>query len=151
MPWCFAPVSGGEVLSVSASVSVMLSTVFDTCKGYGERVMRATFILCCLLLTGCATQHLGREQNLTAAERDSYTCQQIDLEIAKVDGFLTDADKEWSETHARHVLAFFVDFGIGNHHEWSDAIDSADARRAQLLKARYVHDCPGKPEPRPDI
>lgn len=79
------------------------------------------------------------------------TCDQIDLEVAKVDGFLTDVSAQWDETKGRRFVAFFGDFGIGNHRERSDAIDSADERRQQLLQIRAVKSCPGAPASRPDI
>jgi hypothetical protein len=103
------------------------------------------------LLTACATERFGREQRLTAAETASLTCAQIDLEIAKVDGFLTDTETQWDNTHGRRFLGFLADFGIGNHMEHGDAIESADTRRQQLLDLRAVRQCPGTPAPRPTL
>jgi hypothetical protein len=101
------------------------------------------------LLTGCATERFGREQHVTAAEKTGFTYEQIDLEIAKVDGFLTDAQAQWDDAKGRRFFAFLADFGIGNRRERSDAIDSADERRQQLLDARTEKHCPGAPAPRP--
>src|SRR6266853_4429335 len=111
--------------------------------------MRQTVALIVVLLTACATEHFGREQRLTAAEMSSLTCAQIDLEIAKVDGFLTDAEAQWDNTHGRRFLGFLADFGIGNHMEHGDAIESADNRRQQLVDLRATRQCPGTPAPRP--
>lgn len=112
--------------------------------------MRIAIYAALALLVGCATERFGREQHVTQAEKVSLSCEQIDLEIAKVDGFLTDTQTEWDETKGRRFLAFFSDFGIGNHGERSDAIDSADERRAQLVDVRAIKQCLGIPEPRPE-
>jgi len=112
--------------------------------------MKIAVFVAAALLAGCATERFGRESRVTAAENKGLTCDQIDLEIAKVDGFLTDVQSQWDDTHGRRFLAFFADFGIGNHRERSDAIDSADARREQLLALRRDRSCPGTAEPRPD-
>lgn len=111
--------------------------------------MKIAVIAVVTLLTGCATERFGREQHVTQAEKTSLSCEQIDLEIAKVDGFLTDAQAQWDDTKGRRFWAFLMDFGIGNHRERSDAIDSADERRAQLLEARATKHCAGVPVPRP--
>lgn len=108
-------------------------------------------IFATLLLAGCATERFGREQTVTSAEQSALTCEQVDLEIAKVDGFLTDVDQQWSDTKGRRFLGFVGDFGIGNHHERGDAIESADVRRTQLIDLRKTKQCPGSPEARPDV
>lgn len=113
--------------------------------------MRTAVFAVVLTLCGCATERFGREQHVTTAEQTALTCDQVDLEIAKVDGFLTDVDEQWSNTKGRRFLGFVGDFGIGNHHERSDAIESADARREQLLALRMKKGCAGSPEPRPEI
>jgi hypothetical protein len=118
-------------------------------------------------LAGCATERFGREQRLTYAEKAGLTCEQIDLQIAKVDGFLADTEKQWEATR-RRISDF--DFGIGNQMEYGDAIESedsrrqqlldmeygdaiesADARRQQLLDLRAGKQCPGAPAPRPSL
>jgi len=104
-----------------------------------------------LALTACATERFGRQQNLTTAEVDTLNCQQIDVEIAKVDGFLMDVQRQWDDTHGRRLLGILGDFGIGNHLERRDAITSADLRRTQLVNVRAAKQCAGTPEPRPPI
>lgn len=103
------------------------------------------------LLSGCATERFGREQRVTQAEQVSLSCEQVDLEIAKVDGFLTDTQAQWEDTHGRRLLGFLGDFGIGNHMEHNDAIESADMRRAQLLEVRMTKTCAGTAAPRPEV
>lgn len=111
--------------------------------------MRIAAVATVLMLAGCATERFGREQHVTQAEKVSLSCEQIDLEIAKVDGFLTDVQAGWDDTKGRRFWAFFGDFGIGNHRERSDAVDSADERRIQLVDVRAVKHCAGIPEARP--
>lgn len=117
----------------------------------GTASMRLIVVLSFIFLTACATERFGREQRVTTAEKTSLTCEQTDLEIAKVDGFLTDAEAQWDGTHGRRFLGFLGDFGIGNHMEHKDAIESADTRRQQLLDVRAVKQCPGAPAQRPTI
>lgn len=116
-----------------------------------EPYMRLVAVLIPLLLAACATERFGREQRVTDAEKGSLTCEQIDLEIAKVDGFLTDTEAQWDDTHGRRFLGFLGDFGIGNHMEHNDAIESADTRRQQLLDLRAAKRCQGTPAPRPNF
>lgn len=104
-----------------------------------------------LALSGCATERFGREQRVTTAESGTLTCQQIDVEIAKVDGFLVDLHSQWTQNVGRRVLGILGDFGIGNVMEKNDAIASADARREELLKLRAAKGCIGTPEARPDV
>jgi hypothetical protein len=113
--------------------------------------MRATVMLIVIFVTGCSTERFGREQRVTAAETTSLACEQIDLEIAKVEGFLNDTEAQWEGTHGRRFLGFMGDFGIGNRMEHNDAIESADTRRQQLLDLRTSKKCPGTPAARPNL
>ncbi|MEJ1959687.1 MAG: hypothetical protein WDM70_09950 [Nitrosomonadales bacterium] len=54
-------------------------------------------------------------------------CREIDLETAKVNGFIDQVNKE-SEFSGRDVLAILGDFGIGNNLEKSTALESANKR-----------------------
>ena len=65
------------------------------------------------------------------------TCREIDLEIAKTDGFKDHVESE-SQFSGRSVLSFLGDFGIGNVMEKNAALKSADERRdmLQTLRAR---------------
>lgn len=94
------------------------------------------------LMSGCATKNYGRQGELTSYERDTMSCREIDLEEAKVHGFLNHVSKE-SEFDGRSVLSFLGDFGIGNLMERSSAVDSATARLAQLQEARLRKGCGG--------
>lgn len=65
-------------------------------------------------IQGCATKTSGRQGTLTSYEKDSMTCREIDLELAKTRGFVDYVNKE-SEFSGRDVLAIMGDFGIGNN------------------------------------
>ncbi len=84
-----------------------------------------------LSMLGCATKHYGRQGTLTAYEKETMSCREIDLEIAKVRGFVDHVNKE-SEFSGRDVLAALGDFGIGNSLERGAAIESANNRRDAL-------------------
>ncbi|HYC63389.1 MAG TPA: hypothetical protein VEC14_01555 [Reyranellaceae bacterium] len=105
--------------------------------------MRVLLLLAaCLpvLLAGCATKTYGRQGVVTEYERKSLTCREIDLEIAKTDGFVQQVNTE-AQFSGRDVLAILGDFGIGNNLERSAAIESAQARQAQLRDLRSTRSC----------
>ena len=86
-------------------------------------------------LTGCATKNYGRQGDLTSYEKQQMTSREIDLEIAKVHGYLEHIQKE-SQFDARSVLSFLGDFGIGNVMEKNAATEAANKRLAQLQAAK---------------
>lgn len=94
-----------------------------------------------LILQGCATKSFGRQGALTATERAAMNCREIELEQARVDGFLEMVVRE-SQFDGRDVLAFLGDFGIGNSMERNAATASAMARKNELhglLTAKGCH------------
>lgn len=91
-------------------------------------------------LSGCATKHYGRMGELTDYERQTLTCREIDLEEAKVYGFLDQVNKE-SSFDGRSVLSFLGDFGIGNVMEKDNAVDSANTRLRELQELRLGRNC----------
>lgn len=95
-------------------------------------------------IQGCATKTFGRQGTLTGYEKDTMTCREIDLEIAKVRGFVDQVNKE-SEFSGRDVLAILGDFGIGNSMEKSAALESANKRMEQLRDQRDAKKCNANP------
>lgn len=95
-----------------------------------------------LVAQGCATKTYGRQGELTQYEKNTMTCREIELETAKVHGFLSHVDKE-SQFDGRSVLSFLGDFGIGNLMERSNAVESATARLTQLQSLRSARGCGG--------
>ncbi|MFF7710904.1 hypothetical protein [Pseudomonas sp. NPDC007930] len=101
---------------------------------------------CCVLLmiaaatTGCSTKNYGRQPDLTTFEASTMTCREIDLEQAKVEGFINHVNDE-SRFDGRSVLSFMGDFGIGNVMEKSSALDSANQRLSRLKSVRAVKAC----------
>lgn len=92
------------------------------------------------LIAGCATKNYGRQGTLTSYERDSMTCREIELESAKVRGFIDHVNKE-SEFSGRDVLAILGDFGIGNSMEKDAALKSAYIRSSQLDQQHTAKNC----------
>ncbi len=90
---------------------------------------------------GCATKTYGRQSTLTSFEKDSMTCREIDLDLAKTRGFIDHVNKE-SEFSGKDVLAILGDFGIGNNLEKSAALESASNRIASLAELRRTKQCP---------
>jgi hypothetical protein len=101
---------------------------------------RCASIFLLILLAGCATKYYGRQGDLTDYERRTLTCREINLEMAKCDGFSAHVDRE-SEFDGRSVLSFLGDFGLGNVLEKSAAIDSANVRKGQLESLRSDRQC----------
>lgn len=91
-------------------------------------------------LAGCATKNYGRQGELTEFEKTSMTCRELDLEMAKVHGYLGHVDKE-SQFDGRSVLSFLGDFGMGNIMEKNAAMEAANKRLAQLNAARSAKNC----------
>jgi hypothetical protein len=96
-------------------------------------------------LQGCATKNYGRQGTLTDFEKNSLTCREMDLEIAKARGFIDHVNKE-SEFSGRDVLAILGDFGIGNSMERSAALESANIRIEELRGLKIAKNCPATPE-----
>lgn len=101
-------------------------------------------ILVFVALQGCATKHYGRQGQLTAYETETMSCREIDLEMAKVRGFIDHVNKE-SEFSGKDVLAILGDFGIGNSMEKSAAIESANNRLDSLRDLKKSKKCAGTP------
>ncbi|MGA0610548.1 hypothetical protein [Caldimonas sp. KR1-144] len=105
-----------------------------------NKIFAIALIACAALSAGCATKNYGRQGELTSVERSSMTCRELELETAKVHGFLQRVEKE-SEFDARSVLSFLGDFGVGNVMEKSSAVESANTRLAQLQQVRTQRGC----------
>ncbi len=97
-------------------------------------------IFALIIFQGCATKHYGRQGELTAYEIDTMSCREINLEMAKVRGFIDHVNKE-SEFSGKDVLAILGDFGIGNSMEKSAAIESANNRLDALRALKIKKHC----------
>lgn len=93
-----------------------------------------------IALPGCATKHYGRQTPLTDFERANLTCREVDIELAKTNGFIQQVGQE-AQFSGRDVLAVMGDFGIGNRHELRDAMNSANMRLSQLNALRSTKQC----------
>ncbi|ALD90313.1 hypothetical protein CR3_1072 [Cupriavidus gilardii CR3] len=100
----------------------------------------AAAALAAIAATGCATKNYGRQGALTDFEKQSMSCREIQLEQAKVQGFIERVNKE-SEFDGRSVLSFLGDFGIGNLMEKDSAMKSATDRSAQLQAVAAQKGC----------
>lgn len=95
-------------------------------------------------ISGCATKNYGRQGTLTEYESSRMSCLDIELEEAKVNGWIDRVNQE-SEFDGKDVLAVMGDFGIGNSMEKKAAIKSANARLCQLQTVAVSKQC--RPEP----
>ena len=108
-----------------------------------DRIARTTAVLAILALamaSGCATKRYGRMQELSCAERTHYTCQEIEVELAKVVEFRRQIAKG-AEIDMASVGAFLVDLGIGNAMEKSAAERTAAQREADLPDLKASKGC----------
>ncbi|HCF7091157.1 TPA: hypothetical protein NIJ18_003111 [Pseudomonas aeruginosa] len=104
------------------------------------KVLFGAVMVAGLSVAGCSTKNYGRQPELTDFERQTMSCREIDLEQAKVQGFLTHVREE-SEFDGRSVLSFLGDFGIGNMMEKDAAVDSANQRLTQLAGTKMQRGC----------
>lgn len=107
--------------------------------------MRTPLLIATVLLSGCATSHYGRELPVIPAERIAYDCAAIGLEIAKCDAFMNGVFQQWRDTEWRRAGGWLMDFGIGDHRERGDALESARVRRTALVDLGRAKDCPLPP------
>lgn len=91
-------------------------------------------------LSGCATKHYGRQGELTDYEKLQLNCREVDIELAKIDGFLKRVDDE-SSFDMLSVFSFIGDLGLGNVVEKRAAVKSATERRKQLREIRMLKGC----------
>jgi hypothetical protein len=77
---------------------------------------------------------------VTAIENKVYDCSEIEIEIAKVDAFILDVQKN-VKMDVRAVAGILGDFGIGNSMEKNEALKSAYQRLAQLKEMRVEKGC----------
>jgi hypothetical protein len=94
---------------------------------------------------GCATHRYGRLQSLTEIERETLTCEQLEVEVAKAEQFLQEIKA--GAPAGKAVLGVLGDFGIGNAMERDDARKSGERRLRELQEARYRKGCPGAQPP----
>ncbi|MFA4914295.1 MAG: hypothetical protein EON54_11345 [Alcaligenaceae bacterium] len=101
-----------------------------------------TLSLCLLViaLAGCSTKNYGRQGAVSDYERQTLTCREIEIETAKVHGYLAQIGKE-SEFDGRSVLSFLGDFGIGNTMEKNAAMEAANKRLSQLQAISTARRC----------
>jgi hypothetical protein len=93
-----------------------------------------------LLLGGCATKRYGRLQPLTTAESQVYSCREIEVEIAKVEGFRQQV-AQGSKFNGASAMGFLGDFGIGNASEKGAAERTATQRMNDLLALKAQKGC----------
>jgi hypothetical protein len=93
-----------------------------------------------MAVSGCATKNYGHQGELTDFEKQSMNCREIEMERAKVRGYLAHVGKE-SEFDGRSVLSFLGDLGIGNTMEKKAALKAADTRLSQLDSLAVLREC----------
>lgn len=94
----------------------------------------------CLALSACATKRYDRLQSVSGAEAKRYTCDDIEIELAKVG----EARKQMSQTaeiDGASVLGFLGDFGIGNAMEKNAAEKTINERDSDLRDLKAQKDC----------
>ena len=97
-------------------------------------------LLAVLALAACATKRYGRVQGLSELEKDKYQCEDIGLELAKIDEFEKQI-KEGAEFSTASVFGILGDFGIGNKMEKDSAMKSARLRRSELQSLAREKGC----------
>lgn len=91
-------------------------------------------------VSGCATKRYGRLQPLTGYETLNYSCEQIRIELSKVDAFDRQVEQQ-AKFSGMSVASFLGDFGIGNVMERNEAKRTSIERRSQLQSAFAAKRC----------
>jgi hypothetical protein len=104
----------------------------------------AALICAAVLASGCATKRSGQLMPVVPAEAASLTCEQIVIELQRVDAF-EQVIQENSNIDVRSFAAFFIDFGVGNKIERRRSQESANQRRAQLNALYAERGCAPQP------
>ncbi len=99
-------------------------------------------------LSGCATKRYGRMQPVSAAEMRAYDCDDIAIEMSKVDAF-DEQIREGSGFNGASALGVLGDFGIGNSMEKGAAEKSSIQRRRELNMLAAQKNCEGYPTSSP--
>lgn len=96
--------------------------------------------LAAIVLMGCATKRHGRLTPLSDVEQDAYTCEQIEIELAKVAEFQKQI-AENSKINLASVGGWLADFGLGNAMERNAASKSALQRQEELIQLGEEKGC----------
>lgn len=100
----------------------------------------STLLLSFALLSGCATKDYGKLDTL-AADAAPADCAALSAQLAETQQFRK-AVAQKSEFSGADVVAFLLDFGIGNAMAKSEALKSADEREARLKESQAKLGCP---------
>ncbi len=96
--------------------------------------------LAAVVLVGCATKRYGRIESLSDVEQDAYTCEEIEIEFAKIAEFQKQIGEN-SKLDAASVGAWLVDYGLGNAMERNAASKSALKRQEALMQLAEKKGC----------
>ena len=103
----------------------------------------AAFLLAAsIMVSGCVTKSFGKLQPLSPQETASFTCADIERELAAVEAFPQQVREE-AKVNAASVLATAVDFGAGNAVARNVADSSADRRQTDLQALSTQKGCAG--------
>jgi hypothetical protein len=91
-------------------------------------------------MSGCATKRYGRMTSMSSAETQYYTCEQLAIEVSKVEQFELEVERG-SKIDWKSVAGFLGDYGIGNAMEKNEAVKSAKERKAQLRQQQTAKQC----------
>ena len=98
------------------------------------------FAIVTTALAGCATKRHGRLSPLSQVEKEVYDCEQIRVELAKVEEFQKQM-AENSNINIASVGGFLGDFGLGNAMERNAASKSALKRQENLVQLQREREC----------
>lgn len=93
-----------------------------------------------LALIGCATLRYDRLPPVSESEKQTLTCEQIELEIAKTESFLKDLQDPERITAAA-VMDLLSTHGMVDSKDYDDAVESGTLRRAELLRLQWDKSC----------
>ena len=101
--------------------------------------MRSLLLSSFVAVSGCATKHYGRMGAL-ADDAVPSDCTVLKARLAETDEFRKAVARE-SEFSGADVVAFLLDFGIGNAMAKDAALKSADERETRLKEKQREMGC----------
>lgn len=98
------------------------------------------FVISVTMLVGCATKQYPIATEVSPAEAQAMSCQDIELELIRADQTRSQiADN--AQIDGRSVLGFLGDFGIGNAIAKSEADEAIETRVRGLRAAQASKGC----------
>ncbi len=104
-----------------------------------KQVLAAAMVV--VMASGCATQHYGRQSEVSEVEKELMDCKDLRIDIARTEQFLASVRNQRDHINTAHVMGAMGDFGIGNSLEGDAAELSGEQRLKELQALKAAKPC----------